>query len=786
MGLHTATGLNRWVKSAEAKTLHAGRLNIGPRLILGFLFIILSMLAADAVILWQFHLVRTEAERLNGIDQKLVAVLRVHTSLTAFHDRLEALVDSQDAGRLVAEAGPLRTAVLEDTRRAMSTLSLAPFDLQRDPTILPTLHAVESALAWQAEAIITLATSGDWRAVHLRLANQVRPLESLTSELVEKVDHDAGEQQAETVRNIRQVQRLVFVLVPLTAVFSLLIAATLGLAITRSITLPLARLVEGSKALARGEFQHQVSVAGKDELAHLGQVFNDTARRLQDLYATLQRSEDRLRLVIDTIPAHAWSARPDGSVDFINQRFLEFTGRSMQEMLGWSWSRFIHTDDLTRYIGEWQAAVATGEPMESEARVRRMDGDYRWLLVRNVPLRDELGNIVKWYGTAIDIEERKRAEEALRRSEGYLANAQRLTRTGSWAWSVATRQSVYWSQENYRLLGFDPEAGIPPDELFYQRIHPEDRDRVRRETILDRLDEGTHFDVEFRIVLPGGAIRYVRSTGHALRNISGDLLEYVGTSIDVTDRKRADEERERLRQAQADLAHLSRVTTMGELTASLAHEIRQPITAAATNAKTCLRWLGRDTPDVPEACEAASRIVKDVKRAADIISRISLLFKKEALQRELVDVNELIREMIDLLRSEANRYSISIRTELAEHLPRVMADRVQLQQVFMNLMLNGIDAMKDTNDASELTIKSETADGQLLVSVSDTGVGFPPDQADQLFKAFFTTKNNGTGMGLPISRSIIESHGGRLWASCSSGRGAIFQFVLPAPVAAHA
>src|SRR5467141_5400109 len=291
MGLHTATKLNHWVKSAEAKTLHAGRLNIGPRLILGFVFIILSMLAADAVILWQFHLVRTEAERLNGIDQKLVAVLRVHTSLLAFHDRLEDLADSQDAGRLVTEGGPLRTAVLEDTRRAMSALSFLPFDLQRDPTILPTLHAVQSALSCQPETITTLATSGDWRAVHLRLANQVRPLESLTSALVEKVDQEAGERQAQTVRNIRRVQRLVFVVVPLTAVFTLLIAATLGLAITRSITQPLARLVEASKALARGEFQHQVSVTGKDELAHLGQVFNDTAKRLQDLYATLQQSE---------------------------------------------------------------------------------------------------------------------------------------------------------------------------------------------------------------------------------------------------------------------------------------------------------------------------------------------------------------------------------------------------------------------------------------------------------------------------------------------------------------
>ena len=419
MGLHTATGLNRWVKSAGAKTLHAGRLNIGPRLILGFVFIILSMLAADAVILWQFHVVRTQAGRLNDIDQKLVAVLRVHTSMLAFHDRLDGLADAEDADGLVKEAGPLRTAVLEDIRRATSALSLPPFDPRRDPTILPTLHVIQSALTSELEAITTLATSGDWRAVHLRLANQVRPLESLTSALVEKVDHEAGEQQAQTVLNIRRVQRLVFWIVPLTAIFTLLIAATLGLAITRSITQPLARLVGGSKALARGEFQHQVLVGGKDELAHLGQVFNDTARRLHDLYATLQSSEDRLRLVIDTIPAYAWSARPDGSVDFINQRFLEFTGRSMEDMLGWDWGSLLHSNDLTRYVGEWQAAIATGEPMESEARVRRMDGEYRWLLIRNVPLRDELGNIVNWYGTAIDIEERHRAEDALRKSEAY-------------------------------------------------------------------------------------------------------------------------------------------------------------------------------------------------------------------------------------------------------------------------------------------------------------------------------------------------------------------------------
>src|SRR6267378_137097 len=553
---------------------------------------------------------------------------------------------------------------------------------------------------------------------------------------------------------------------------------------------------------------HVVAHAERDESGELNFVgavmdVSERKRAEEELRRSEALAEQRLRLVVDTTPAMINTLRPDGYLDYVNKGWLDYFGFSLETALdradvmkmsmpsktamhGGDWQPIIHREDLPGFTDQWKSMLVSGKPGEREARVRRFDGEYRWHLFRAVPLYDETGKLVKWYGSAFDIEDRKRAEEALRRSESYLAEAQRLTRTGSWAWNVATRQSVYWSQENYRLFGFDPEGGIPSDEVLYQRIHPEDRDRVGRETILQSLDEGAHFDADFRIVLPGGAIKYVRSTGHPVRNISGDLLEYVGASIDVTERKRADEERERLRQLQADLAHLSRVPTTGELTASLAHEIRQPISAAVTNAKTCLRWLGRDEPDVAQACEAASRLVKDVTRAADIIGRISSLFKKGASQRELVDVNELIQEMIVLLRSEANRYSISIRTELAEGLPKVMVDRVQLQQVFMNLMLNGIDAMKETSGGSELAIKSETDDGQLLISVSDTGVGLPLEQGDQIFRAFFTTKDNGTGMGLPISRSIIESHGGRLWADANSARGATFQFTLPATVAAQA
>jgi C4-dicarboxylate-specific signal transduction histidine kinase len=248
-------------------------------------------------------------------------------------------------------------------------------------------------------------------------------------------------------------------------------------------------------------------------------------------------------------------------------------------------------------------------------------------------------------------------------------------------------------------------------------------------------------------------------------------------------RKRAEEA---LRRARADLAHINRVTTMGELTASLAHEVNQPIAAAVTNANACLRWLTSDPPNLEESRASALSIVKDGMRAAEIISRIRLLFKKGTPQRESVDVNEIIREMIVLLRGEVTRHSISVRAELAADLPQVMGDRVQLQQVMMNLITNSIDAMKDVDGTRELAIKSQRAEHeQLMVCVSDTGVGLPPQEADQIFSAFFTTKPHGTGMGLSISRSIVESHSGRLWAADNSSRGASFHVILPTNVEAH-
>jgi len=367
----------------------------------------------------------------------------------------------------------------------------------------------------------------------------------------------------------------------------------------------------------------------------------------------VRRQQRKLQDVIETIPTFAWTALRDGSVDFVNRHWPEYTGLSTEKTVGSGWEAAVHPADLKRHAEKWRASVATGEPFENEVRYRRAaDGQYRWFLARAVPLRDARGKIRKWYGISTDVEDRKHAEQ----------------------------------------------------------------------------------------------------------------------------------ERERL---QADLAHVNRVSMLGELASSLSHELKQPIAATITNANTCMRWLKRDQPDLKEACEATKRIVEDGKRAGDIIERLRSLYKKSPPKRELVEVNEIVREMVVLLRGEANRYAVSMRTDLATDLPKITADRVQLQQVLMNLMLNAIEAMKETGGV--LTVKSQRdQDGRLLISVSDTGVGLPAEKADQIFNAFFTTKPQGSGMGLAISRSIVESHGGHLWATANSARGATFYFTLPAAVAAQA
>jgi PAS domain S-box-containing protein len=442
----------------------------------------------------------------------------------------------------------------------------------------------------------------------------------------------------------------------------------------------------------------------------------------------------------------------------------------------------IHPEDWEVAFRALEEALRGGARYTAESRVFRPTGEVRIVHSQGDVKRDTSGRPIQMFGTVQDITDRKHAEEALQtisralqESKAKLEEAQVITHVGYWEWDLVT-DSIVWSDEIYRIFGMQPQE-CPMDLAATQKkIHADDWPFVAR-AVEEALAGGVRFDVEARILRPTGEVRIVHSMADVKRDASGRPCLLFGTIQDITDQKRAERERERLHQLEAELAHINRVSMLGEMAASLAHEIKQPIAAAITSANTCIEWLAHEPPNLDRARAAAARIDKYGNRAADIIDRIRSLYRKSPSPRELIDVNEIVHEIFTLLRDEAIRHSIALRPDLSPVLPKTMGDRVQLQQVLMNLMLNAIEAMRD--EGGELTVKSQLQDGHPLFSVSDTGPGLPMGSADQIFSAFFTTKPQGSGMGLAISRTIVESHGGRLWASANDIRGTTFHFTLP-------
>jgi PAS domain S-box-containing protein len=532
----------------------------------------------------------------------------------------------------------------------------------------------------------------------------------------------------------------------------------------------------------------------------------------------LRRSEGYLAQAQRLTQSGSWAWNRHTGARFWSQETFRIFGCDPEKVRP-TWSDIldrVHPDDRTAILQKAKMETKVKEDSEFDFRIVLSDGTIKHLHSISHPVMDESGEINEIVGTLMDVTERKQAE-ALREGESHILEMiardgpleeilENLVRVVEAQFAGSLCSVLLLDEDGQRArhgaapsfpesytkvidgLPIGPKAGSCGTAMY------------RREpvAVTDILQDPLW--ATYRGVAETYGLRACWSTpilAHSGRALGSFAMYYreprspipaetramemarhlAGIAIE---RKLARKERERLRQAQADLAHINRVTTMGELTASLAHEIKQPISAAGIDARTCLRWLGRDDPNVSEAREAASRLVTDITRAAEITGRISLLFKKGPPQRESVDANEVIREMVVLLRGEATEYSISVRTELAEGLPPVTGDRMQLQQVLMNLIMNSIDAMKDVEGTRELTISSQRGENeQLVLSISDTGVGLPPQQADQIFNAFFTTKPHGTGMGLRISRSIVESHGGRLWAADNSPRGASFYFTLP-------
>jgi PAS domain S-box-containing protein len=622
----------------------------------------------------------------------------------------------------------------------------------------------------------------------------------------------------------------------------------------------------------------------------------------------LAASERNLKLIIDTIPALAWSTGPDGSADFFNQHYLDYLGLTAEQASGWGWTAAVHPDDLNNLAATWAGIMASEAPGEAEARLRRHDGEYRWFLFRANPLRDESGSIVKWYGTNTDIDDPKRAEaqrdrnieelqakqellelaqksagamafdwhiqeeinywspeqealfglapgtfdgtyrtwkkmmyapdwptvveaiehahltgkvmaeyrvvwpdgslhwlstngrmffddegrplrmvgftsdvtrrklveEELRRSEAFLAEGQNLARMGNFSWRVATEE-LTWSEQLYRIFEFEPSVPVTL-ELIATRVHPEDIGLLH--DMVDRVQRGvSDFEYEHRLLMPDNSVKHLHLIAHRTRDEQG-RLEYIGAMQDVTQRRFSEEA---LNEARSELARVARAMSLGVLTASIAHEVNQPLSGIITNASTCVRMLDADPPNVDGARETARRTIRDGQRAADVIKRLRALFGKKDATTESVNLNEAAREVIALSLSELQRGRVILRTELASDLPPVTGDRVQLQQVILNLLMNASDAMSGVEDRPrQLVIRTERHEGDCVrLCVQDVGVGFDPQDVGRLFEAFYTTKSGGMGIGLSVSRSIIESHHGRLWAAPNDGPGATFSFSIP-------
>jgi PAS domain S-box-containing protein len=499
---------------------------------------------------------------------------------------------------------------------------------------------------------------------------------------------------------------------------------------------------------------------------------HETRTALEKAFADVKKSEDQLRHIINAIPTLAWSARPDGSAEFFNRRWLDYTGLSADQARDWGWTAAIHPDDVNGLVEYWQSILVSGEPGEFEVRLRQFDGEHRWFLFRSSPLREESGEVVKWYGTNIDIEDRKRAEEAVRARERDLGLI--IETIPALVWCAAPDGELTYV--NRRILDY---IGTTPGSLtqsgWLNFLHPDDVDPTLRAWSYS-VTTGQPHEIQYRLRRFDGAYRWFRALGQLAPDNEGHTTRWYGLLIDINDRKNMEEA---LRNAQTRLSRATQIATVGELSASIAHEINQPLAAVVANGYASLRWLSAQPPNLYKAQEAAERIVRDGKEAAEVVRRIRALFKRAALEEAALDLNEIIGEVLHLLDGETRKRRVAVETDLEQGLARVVGDRVQLQQLIFNLLLNGLEAMDPVIDRpKKLSIRSKGQSQQtVLVEIRDYGVGL--QDPEKVFEAFFTTKKNGMGMGLAICRSIIEAHRGRLWAASGEEAGASFCFTLP-------
>jgi PAS domain S-box-containing protein len=1024
-------GASPSVKAAQMIAL-ISRVDIKTRLTLCFVLIIALMSAGAGILLWQSRVMRAQANRLKEMDEQFMEVQRVHALILSFRLESEQSVKARNLARLQQEAAALRNQLNDSLRQSKAVFRSIEPDNTLDPTVLPTLETLQGSLASQIDSLTTLASVADWDALSQRMEQPVETLENLSAELVDTTSRGIREKRLEATRQIERAQnRIAFSLVAVSGL-TILIAALLGFVITHSITRPLRSLVNGASALANGEFGYQIPVQGRDELAHLSRVFNQTTLVLRQLYENLRQSEQELRNVVDylaeaqrlghvgswvlvfepigafeywsdelfriygldpernaptldeylacvhphdrefmaslvkrmiaeglgcdvtkrivrpngevrhircvgapvlengtlkrvignaidvtehelltrelqrreaylaeaqrlshtgsfgwspdtgdlvwtdetyrifeydsatkptldmvverihpqdralaqqvidrasqtgtdfeheyrllladgrlkhvhaiahalqdssgnrefigavtditerktaeekirsnenelrtlieAIPAYVGTNRPDGSVDFISQSWLDYTGFSREQGMGWGWGSAIHPEDFDRVVTNWRAAVAAGVPVEHELRCRRTDGTYHWFLYRGLPLRDDEGKVIKWYGTLTNIDALKETEHALQMRENELLGI--IETIPSMVWSASPAgELTYVNQKVLEYCGVTLEEYA--NRTWVGFLHPDDREEAAK-AFSRAIGTGETYNVTYRVRRAGGEYRWQQARAEPLRDPHGKIIQWYGFSIDIDEGKRAEDH---LRDTRNKLAKASRLATVAELAASIAHELNQPLMSILASAQASKRWLNAAPPNMPEVNSSIERVIRDARAADETMQHIRALFKQESFDKKDVNFPDILREVVRVVQEDPKKRDVPIECRFEESLPVVPADQIQIQQVFINLIVNAIEALEGRQAAPLVLLRAVTDSNGMLIQVIDNGPGV--DDPDRIFDAFMTTKEKGMGIGLAVSRSIVEAHGGRLWAENNKTGGATFNVALP-------
>ena len=501
----------------------------------------------------------------------------------------------------------------------------------------------------------------------------------------------------------------------------------------------------------------------------------------------LAAKEAELKQLVDAIPTLVWSTAADGSAIFLNRRWLEYTGLSREQAIGWGWTTTIHPDDRDRLVEYWESLLATGRPGETEARMRRSDGHYRWFLFRGEPAHDASGATIRWFGSNTDIDDLKRSEEALRARERELQLNVDAIPTLVWCVSpdgepeyINKQLSLYYFGDVRGVDRSEPDVGTRLDRALGRLMHPDDLPSIQRK-LSHSLRTGEPFAMRYRNRRADGAYRWVDARAEPLRDDNGRIVKWYGVSVDIDDEVKAQES---LRTAQQELSRASQLAGLAELSASIAHEVNQPLAAVVASSYACQHWLSAEPPNLQRVRAITERIVRDANAAADVLTRVRALFKQARSSRAWIDVNAAVGEVSQLVIDEVTANDIFLTTDLDPALPSVFADRVQIQQVLVNLIRNGIDALGSNAGLPKSLLVASRRDqqGSVVVEVRDNGEGIA--EPERIFEPLFTTKADGMGMGLSICRSIVETHGGSLRAQNVLPRGAVFSFTLPIGAAA--